>query len=379
MKVHKQNAAWIAFTFVLLAALTGCSEKPDFWRGRIEVVKGVRSMISDAPVLHPPDSLVQIAWTEDLVIQSDADSNHAFQSVYGVTTDSKGHIYVVDAEGARIFKYGEDGTFLTSLGSRGVGPTQFMTPTDIDVDKDDNLYVVDYKLNRVSKFTPQLEFADVFETRVIRPRRIRVDTDGNVLVFALTQHDLIYKFSPDGQILGSFYDPTEDLRIMGKLDQFIAYSDAAMEVSNDGYVYVSSRHPYRIRKFDRATGLALEFSRVTPFEMTPFDDWPGHEIPPPVGISGEIAVLPDGRVMNVIQYQTFEKVDTSVPLWKRDLKIHSMDRWVDVFMTDGKWQMTSRITVPGFPAHVDRQGRVYFIETNPYRVVRYQVVFPETG
>lgn len=44
--------------------------------------------------------------------------------------------------------------FSVMWGEEGSGPGQFREPTDIDSDASGNLYVVDYRNNRVQKFTP---------------------------------------------------------------------------------------------------------------------------------------------------------------------------------------------------------------------------------
>ena len=362
---------------LLAAALVmGCAEGDDdgMWRGRMEVVAGASRVISDAPIRHSPDQTADVTLEEDLVI--DGGEGRSFSSVFGITTDRSGNIYVADSEQKRVQKFDETGSFQTSVGSLGVGPLQFKAPVDMALDSEGRLYVLDSELDRVTVFNPDLSFADIWQTQVTKPRRIRIDAEGNVLVFVITQHDLIYKFSPNGDPITKFYNPMETMRRTGTLTEFIAYSDAAMESTEDGYVVVSSRHPYKISKFDRVNGLELEFYRTTSFNMTPLGQWTNTQHPPPVGVSGGLAVLPDGRVMNTIQYQEFEQVGLNT-MGMPQLKMTKMDRWYDFFTPDGKWEMTAQFAVSGVPMHVDRQGRIYFAELSEDRVVRYNFVFPE--
>ena len=366
-----------ALSFLALAALvSGCGDANDdgMWRGRIEVVAGASRVISDAPILHSPDQTADVALVENLVI--DGRGDQTFSSVFGITTDRNGNIYVADSEQKHILKFDEAGTFLTSVGSDGVGPLQFKSPVDMVLDGAGRLYVVDSELDRVTVFNPDLTFADIWSTQVTKPRRIRIDAEGNVLVFVITQHDLIYKFSPIGEPIDKFYNPMETMRRVGTLKEFIAYSDAAMETTEDGYVIVSARHPYWIRKFDRVNGLELEFNRTTPFRMEPMKRWEAAQRPPPVGVSGGLAVMPNGRIMNAIQYQEFEHVGLNV-MGMPQLKMTKLDRWYDFFTPDGKWEMTAQFDVTGIPMHVDPQGRIYFAELEEDRIVRYSFVFPE--
>ena len=372
MKQFKSGA------FPLLAAvfLMGCTEASEdgLWRGRMEVVAGASRVISDAPVRHAPDQTADVKLVEDLVIEGG--EGRSFASVFGITTDRSGNIYVADSEQKHIQKFDDAGTFLTSVGSEGVAPNQFRAPVDMAVDDDGRLFVVDGELDRVTVFNQDLSFADIWQTQVSKPRRIRIDAEGNVLIFVLTQHEMIYKFTPAGEPIDKFYNPMETLRRTGTLQEFIAYSDAAMETTEDGYVVVSARHPYWIRKFDRVNGLELEFYRTTAFDMTPMARWSNTRHPPPVGVSGGLAVLPDGRIVNSIQYQEFEQIGLNAMGMPR-LQMTKLDRWFDFFTSEGKWEMTARFDVVGVPMHVDRQGRIYFAELEEDRVVRYQIVFPE--
>ncbi len=356
--------------------ITNCSRTEDYglWRGRIEVVKGVFRVISDAPIRHPPDQLAEVMVTSDMIIRGREDQS--FTSIYGVTTDENGGIYVADAMKKQILKFSEDGQFVASVGSEGVGPLQFIEPVDMVLDPQGRLYVLDSQLDRVTVLNPDLSFADIWNTQVTRPRRIRVDTEGNILIFVITQHDLIHKFTPDGNPIAKFYNPLEGPRLVGGVDDLIAYSDAMMETTENGYVIVSARHPYWIRKFDRVNGLELEFKRSTGFDMAPTRGWEAAGQPPPLGSSNGLALLPDGRIMNVVDYHEFKQIGLDA-LGLPRLDVTRSERWYDFFTHEGRWEMTAQLDVKGIPMHVDRRGRIYFAELESGRIVRYNFVFPE--
>jgi len=373
------NRAYCVIITVWIGLSAGCSESNEdgFWRGREEITKGVVRIMNDSPIRHPPDQTIDVTVTENLTIDGRSDQpGQTFTSVFGVTTDQEGNIYIADAESKRILKFTQDGQYLASIGSDGIGPLQFKSPVDMTVDAEGKIYVLDTQLQRVTILNPDFTFADIWDTQISAPRRIRLDAEGNVLLFSITQHDLIYKFKPDGEAINSFYDPLESLRIMGNWNQLVAYSDAAMETTTDGYTVVSSRHPYWIRKFDRVNGLEIEFSRTTPFDIVPVRKLSGNENPDPVGISGAMAVFPNGRIMNIIQYQEFERAGLNV-LGGPNVKITKMERWYDFFTPEGKWEMTAKIDLDGFPMHVDRQGRIYFVNLDVDQIVRYTLTFPE--
>jgi len=50
----------------------------------------------------------------------------------------------------QIFK--KNGDFIISFGKRGAGPGEFERPTDVAVDNQGNVFVVDWGNNRIQKF-----------------------------------------------------------------------------------------------------------------------------------------------------------------------------------------------------------------------------------
>ena len=379
MNSGKRRWTCLICLIIWVGTIFGCGESNEdgLWRGREEIEKGVTRILNDAPIRHPPDETIDITMTQDLMINGQTDQTvQAFSSVFGITTDRDGNIYIADAVLKRILKFNQDGQYLASVGSDGTGPLQFRAPVDMTVDSEGKIYVVDTQLERVTIFNPDLTLSDIWDTQISKPRRIRLDAEGNVLLFTITQHELIYKYKPNGEAINSFYDPLESLRIMGNLDQLVAYSDATMETTTDGYTIVSSRHPYWIRKFDRVNGLEIEFNRTTPFDMVPVQSWTGNENPPPAGVSGAMVQFPNGRIMNIIQYQEFEAAGLNL-LGMPKVRLIKSERWFDFFTPEGKWEMTSQIDVSGFPMHVDQQGRIYFVHLDKDEVVRYTITFPE--
>lgn len=78
-----------------------------------------------------------------------------------VTTDSNGNILVADHRGRAIHKYTPDGEYLQSVGGSGRGPGEFSRITEIAIDENDNLLVLDRFQFKVAKFN--METGDVEE------------------------------------------------------------------------------------------------------------------------------------------------------------------------------------------------------------------------
>ena len=71
---------------------------------------------------------------------------------WGIAIDSHGDIYVADWRNDRIQKFSPDGRFLMKFGSPGSGDGQFDRPAGVAVDADGVIYVADWLNNRLQVF-----------------------------------------------------------------------------------------------------------------------------------------------------------------------------------------------------------------------------------
>src|SRR5437867_5316265 len=85
----------------------------------------------------------------DLMAQGDRDFMRA---PHQIAVNSLSKVFLTDSNGNQILKFYDNGTFIGTLGSKGVGPGQFNTPHGIAIDANDNIYVTDMKNYRVQVF-----------------------------------------------------------------------------------------------------------------------------------------------------------------------------------------------------------------------------------
>ena len=191
-----------------------------------------------------------------------------FNYPYGVAVDSNGNVYVVDLFNFRIRKITSTGVVTTLAGSGIMGYTdnvtgtlaKFQYNTGITVDSNGNLYVVDAAYNAVRKITPTGSvftlagslpggFSDTprFSAQFNTPKGITVDSSGNIYV-ADTNNNRIRKITSDGYVTTLAGTGTAAY-VDGQNIQASFDTPLGVAVDSSGNVYVLSDG--RVRKITR--------------------------------------------------------------------------------------------------------------------------------
>ncbi len=174
--------------------------------------------------------------------------NRPFGYPCDVSVDNKGYVYVVDSHdhNVNVQKFSPDGTFIIKCGSLGSSDGQFTGPSSISLDNQGNVYVLDSFNNRIQKFSPDGTFIikcgslGSGDGQFNGPSGISLDSQGNVYV-ADTNNHRIQKFSPDGTFLTKWGSE-------GSFDRQFNYP-RDISVDSAGNVYVADTGNHRIQKF----------------------------------------------------------------------------------------------------------------------------------
>ncbi len=123
--------------------------------------------------------------------------------------DSENNLYLADEVLQRVTIYNSDGDPRARWGTLGDGDGEFNGPSGIVFDADDNMLLVDHKNHRVQKFSKDGQFIDKWgkfgngEGEFNLPWGIALDPDGNVCV-ADWRNDRIQRFTPDGEFIAQY-------------------------------------------------------------------------------------------------------------------------------------------------------------------------------
>ena len=78
----------------------------------------------------------------------------------GITVDELGDVYVVDWRNDRVQKFNSEGEFIFAFGKSGSGDGEFNRPTDVAVDEHGDIYVADCGNDRVQLFNSEPRYVE---------------------------------------------------------------------------------------------------------------------------------------------------------------------------------------------------------------------------
>jgi hypothetical protein len=177
---------------------------------------------------------------------------YLFNRPTDVAWDANGNIFISDGYGnSRVVKYDKNGRFITSVGTKGNGPTQLNLPHGIASDAKGNIYVADRTNRRIQVFDNDLSYKASY-TNVGAPWSLCVTPgphqylyssnsnpdNGNSEIGAVTGE--IYKMELDGTIVGKFGKAGKQL---GEFS-----TTHAIDCRNENELLVSEITAWRVQK-----------------------------------------------------------------------------------------------------------------------------------
>jgi DNA-binding beta-propeller fold protein YncE len=226
---------------------------------KVETVDGVRVVHNDKMGKWGKKPQVSIEFIRNLGELETEDENLAFHIPSDIAKDGQGNIYILDAGNHRIQKFGPDGNYIATIGSRGQGPGEFYLPLSLDIDSRGYLYVSDPQNQRVQILKPDgadYKTISFHETpagtiRLLRSGDMVMGKGGIVFAFgpggAESQEPkkLMKLLDSEGNIQKEFGDPVtyKDMFVNRTGNNF------GLAIDGDDNIYVTFEFQNRIEKF----------------------------------------------------------------------------------------------------------------------------------
>ena len=146
--------------------------------------------------------------------------NFAFLSGQ-IAIANDGTIYVSDSRSHKVRMFKNDGTFISSFGSKGVSEGQFDAPWGLTVDYDGKVYVADFNNDRVQKFSADGKFEAQIgrpgnkRGELTNPTDVAVDSDGDIYICDWSKNawdrGRVHIFTAEGQFLTALVGDAQQL------------------------------------------------------------------------------------------------------------------------------------------------------------------------
>ena len=293
---------------------------------------------------------------KDLSIGIDiGDENLMFGNISDIDLDTEENIYVLDWKNSRIQKFDSQGNFLKSVKiGKGEGPREVSRILSMAVTGKGKIYVLGNN-RKIVVFDEDGDFLRSFKID-LDARHIIPDSEENGVVLGLKEGQILHVYSQEGNYLRSF---GREFEIPSKYSQYKEMPYIKIPMKIDGArskkIFVLNPHRYEIAFYQNnqfAGSIRGKNKAFRPLMIT-------KAIPRGIGI-----IYP---VVSVFEHKNrfYVNIRTSKPL------VGDIPNQMDIFEND---EQVATFDVNGLAYAIDRQGRLYFAEEEDFpMVVRYIV------
>jgi len=188
-------------------------------------------------------------------------------------SDKKGDIYVADGKQNAILKFDKDGTFIKTYGRSGEGPGDLNLPLDIEIDKSDNLHILDQGNMRIQVFNFQGDYVksfkifrpylcfEIFNGKYYLPKWDTTDAEDNVI-------DIL---DDNGHLMGAIADQID----MGSVvkERWARHPRMSyISINQKGEIYLAWRFFAEVQKYSADGKLLADYN----IDYNKIADWSQH-------------------------------------------------------------------------------------------------------
>lgn len=176
-----KNSHFLFFTITFLSAvilINACGQKRSEWQGTVEEVKGVRVVKNPEEPIYGADIF---DLTEELLISSESDDYPLINVMSKIQVDKNNDIYILDHKSRQVFRFNSRGDYVNNFGRKGAGPGEFQSPFSFDIIGDSEIVILDQSRRYFCIFSLSGEYLrEINAVRVPSIRRLVFDSKNNI-------------------------------------------------------------------------------------------------------------------------------------------------------------------------------------------------------
>jgi len=267
-------------SLLLAAAIFLLFLNPRLLAQKIEEVKGVRIIHNSQKGQWDKKSQVSLKLVQTIGDIEAEEDNLAFYLPSDMAIDNEGNIYILDAGNHRLQKFNAQGQFMDSIGHKGQGPGEFYFPTSVDVDSNGFLYISDPNNQRIQILksdgkefkTIRLIKEPIGPIRFLKKGVLAISSSGSSISFNPGGWEeenklprLIKTINLEGQVLKRFGDAFDYKNILlNKVGNSFNF-----DVDREGNFYLAFHHQNRIEQYSPEGKLLWRADRKLPYSTAP--------------------------------------------------------------------------------------------------------------
>jgi hypothetical protein len=196
-----------------------------------------------------------LKFTKNLVIgKNSGDSNFIFSAISDIDLDNEGNIYILDTMDYRIQKFDDQGTFHNSIKlKRGQGPEELSFSPIMAVTPKGEIAIMDRMARKILIYNIDGTFKRFFKLDFY-PIDLEYYADGYLALLGLTNEKIIHIFDLEGQKKQSFGEPFPIPKKYSKFQDMPSLKlPNHFNSSQDGTLYILNPHKYEILVYTKGT------------------------------------------------------------------------------------------------------------------------------
>jgi DNA-binding beta-propeller fold protein YncE len=268
-----KNMRPIVYVVLLLFLVSSLS-----FSQKIETEDGIRLVHNEKTGKWGKQPKISLEYVKNIGDLESEDENVLFYMPSDIVLDKEGNVYVLDSGNHRIQKFDPDGNYLATFGRRGQGPGDFQYPQSIDLDPDGNLYVSDSGNQKIQIIKPDGSLAEEIKMTDEAPGIIKI-RNGQMI---MGQGTLIYSFGmgrmdQDQELPKLIKVLNNKAEVLKEFCEQKDYKDFLVNrlgnrfqfaVDNAGSIYVSFLYQNRIDKYSPKGALLWRADRTLNYDVS---------------------------------------------------------------------------------------------------------------